>query len=38
MEEKIERWYRMGLWTDAMVREAVAKGILTAEESARILK
>ena len=38
MKEKIERWYRMGLWTDAMVREAVSKGILTAEESARILK
>lgn len=32
MKDKIQRWYRQGLWTKAMVRSAVAKGRLTAEE------
>lgn len=38
MFEKITKWYYMGLWTEAMVRTAVDKGILTAEEAADILK
>lgn len=29
MEEKIARWYRQGLWTAAMVKKAVDKGIIT---------
>lgn len=37
MKEKIERWYHQGLWTAAMVRNAVEKGILTAEQCAEIL-
>ena len=32
MKEKIEKWYKMGLWTSEMVRNAVVKGILTEEE------
>lgn len=33
MKEKIKKWYKQGLWTDAMVQNAVDKGILTAEEA-----
>ena len=32
MKEKIEKWYELGLWTDAMVRDAVGKGVITAED------
>lgn len=38
MKEKIERWYRLGLWTEEMVMNAVSKGILTAEEATQILE
>ena len=37
MKEKIARWYKQGLWTEAMVRNAVAKGKLTEAEAAEIL-
>lgn len=37
MKEKIEKWYKQGLWTADMVQKAVDKGILTAEEAAEIL-
>ena len=37
MKEKIEKWYRQGLWTKAMVQNAVTKGKLTADEAAEIL-
>lgn len=37
MYEKIKRWYKQGLWTAAMVQNAVTKGKLTAEEAAEIL-
>lgn len=32
MKEKIERWYKQGLWTLEMVRNAVEKGVITADE------
>ena len=32
MKEKIARWYKQGLWTAEMVANAVAKGIITAED------
>ena len=32
MKAKIEKWYKQGLWTAEMVRNAVAKGIITAED------
>ncbi len=38
MKEKIAKWYKQGLWTAAMVQNAVDKGILTADEAAEILK
>ena len=37
MYEKIKRWYKQGLWTEAMVRHAVVKGKLTEAEAAEIL-
>ena len=32
MKEKIAKWYKQGLWTEAMVRNAVDKGIITKEQ------
>ena len=32
MFAKIKRWYEKGLWTEAMVRNAVEKGVITAEQ------
>ena len=32
MFEKIKIWYEHGLWSEAKVREAVAKNVITAEE------
>lgn len=29
MKEKIALWYKIGLWTESMVMEAVDKGILS---------
>jgi len=36
MYKKIRRWYEQGLWTAAMVGNAVAKGVLTREQAAEI--
>ncbi len=36
MKEKIADWYRWGLWTEAMVQQAVEKGVLTQEEADEI--
>ena len=37
MFEKINKWYKQGLWTEEMVRNAVDKGVLTANEAKEIL-
>lgn len=37
MKEKIEKWYKQGLWTEAMVLQAVEKGIITETDAAEIL-
>ena len=37
MKEKIAKWYKQGLWTAAMVQNAVKKGVLTDDEAAEIL-
>lgn len=37
MKEKITKWYKQGLWTKAMVLNAVSKGIITADEAAEIM-
>ena len=37
MKEKIEKWYKMGLWSESMVRNAVLKGILTLAEAEELI-
>lgn len=37
MKEKIAKWYKMGLWTDSMVIEAIKKGVLTEKEANEII-
>ena len=37
MKERIAKWYKQGLWTIAMVQNAVNKGVLTEEEANEIL-
>ena len=37
MKEKIEKWYRQGLWTAEMVTNAAHKGVLTPEDVEIIL-
>lgn len=37
MFEKIKKWYKQGLWTEAMVRNALNKGIITEEQLSDIL-
>lgn len=32
MKDKIAKWYKLGLWTADMVKNAVDKGIITAED------
>lgn len=32
MKTKIEKWYKQGLWTLDMVKNAVAKGVITADD------
>lgn len=32
MFEKIKNWYEKGLWTVAMLQNAVRKGVLTQEQ------
>lgn len=32
MYEKIKKWYGQGLWTAAMVANAVTKGVITSEQ------
>lgn len=37
MKEKIAKWYKQGLWTKTMVKNAVKKGVLTAEDFVEIV-
>ena len=37
MKEKIAKWYRQGLWTKLMVKNAVKKGVLTARDYTEIV-
>ena len=38
MKEKITKWYKLGLWTEQMVLNAVAKNVLTEDDANEILK
>lgn len=37
MKDKIAKWYKQGLWTESMVKNAAIKGILTEDEVSEIL-
>lgn len=37
MKQKIEKWYKMGLWTEEMVMNAVEKGVITEQDGQSIL-
>ena len=37
MKERIEKWYKLGLWTEQMVMDAVKKSVLTEEQVKEIL-
>lgn len=37
MKNKIEKWYKQGLWTAEMVRDAVNKGIIKPKDYAEIV-
>ena len=37
MKEKIAKWYKQGLWTNVMVKNAVKKGVLTAGDYTEIV-
>lgn len=37
MFDKINKWYKQGLWTQQMVLNAVAKNIITEEEANKVL-
>ena len=37
MYEKIERWYKHGLWTAEMVQTAADKGVITREQADEIV-
>lgn len=37
MFEKIRKWYKQGLWTAPMVRNAFDKGVITKEQLLEIL-
>ena len=37
MKDKILKWFKQGLWTEAMVQNAVSKGVLTEDEANEIL-
>ena len=37
MFEKIKKWYKQGLWTEHMVHNAVAKGVITKDDATEIL-
>lgn len=37
MFEKIKKWYKQSLWTEKMVQNAVAKGVITEDNAMEIL-
>ena len=38
MKEKIKKWYKQGLWTEEMVKNAVAKKVITEADLLEILQ
>lgn len=37
MFEKIMKWYKLGLWTEEMVQNAVDKGVITVDDMTEII-
>lgn len=37
MKEKIAKWFKLGLWTEEMIHNAVSKNVLTEDEANEIL-
>lgn len=37
MKERIMKWYKLGLWTEEMIQNAVKKGVITADDMVEIL-
>lgn len=37
MLEKIKKFYKLGLWTEKMINDAVSKGVITQEEAKNII-
>ena len=37
MKERIMKWYKLGLWTETMIQDAVDKGVITEDDMAEIL-
>lgn len=38
MKERIAKWYKQGLWTEEMVKQAVNKGVITEDDYLEIVK
>ena len=38
MKDKIAKWYKQGLWTVEMVKNAVVKGVISETDLEEILK
>lgn len=34
---KLKQWYKMGLWSEKMIQDAVKKNVITQEEANEIL-
>lgn len=37
MLEKIKKFYKLGLWTEKMINDAVSKKVITSEEADKII-
>ncbi len=37
MKDKIAKWYKQGLWTESMVKDAVDKSVITEADYAEIV-
>lgn len=38
MFEKIKKWYKLGLWNESKIKDAVSKGVITEDQAREILE
>lgn len=38
MLEKIKKWYKLGLWNESKIQDAVSKGVITEDQAREILE